>query len=105
MKTDTKIERIVINTERVKVFAQDYNGKTSYSLGVSSKRYVDGQRTDDWVNGYLPIQFTQGAPSNGQTISIDKSFLSAYEGKDGKAGIKLVVQEWSGVESEDSFGR
>lgn len=94
-----------IKFKNVMVFAHEYEGRTAYSLGVSSRKFADGHKTDEWVNGYITAQFPRdSAPSNKEKIDISKSFFAAYETRDGKSGIKLVVQEWNTHFDEDSFG-
>ena len=88
------------------VFAHEHEGRTAYSLGVSSKKYVNGQKTDEWVNGYITAQFPRdNAPGNKEKIDITNAFFAAYETRDGKSGVKLVVREWNPhYDEEDSFG-
>lgn len=80
----------------IMVFAHEYNGRTSYSIGVSGKKYVDGHQTDEYIRHYLNAQFPRdNAPGDKDKIDITKSFLAPYETKDGHTNIKLVVQEWN----------
>lgn len=94
-----------LNTiEDVMVFQHEYNGRKYYSIGISSKKYVDGHTTDERVTAYLNVQFPkQNAPIDKQKINITKSFFAAYEGNDGKPGLKLVVQEWEPCEENNSY--
>lgn len=94
-----------IKFKNIMVFAHDYEGRTSYSLGVSNKKYVNGQETDEWVNGYITAQFPRdNAPGNKEKVDITNAFFAAYETRDGKSGVKLVVREWNPHYEEDSFG-
>ena len=90
--------------ENIMVFAHEYNGRTSYSLGVSSKKYVNGQKTDEYIKAYMYVQFPRdNAPRDKDKIDITKAFFAAYEGRDGKTGFKLVVQEWKYHESHGNY--
>lgn len=81
--------------EDAMIFKNEFNGRSAYSLGVSGKKYVGGQETGEYVNGYLNVQFSRcNEPEHRQKIDITRSFLTAYEGNDGKAKVKLVVLEW-----------
>lgn len=94
-----------IKFKNAMVFAHEYDGRTSFSIGVSSRDFVDGHKTDEWVNGYITAQFPRdNAPSNKEKIDITKAFFGAYKTRDGKSGVKLVVQEWRPHYDEDSFG-
>ena len=89
MKSDIKFENVT-------VYENDYEGKKYYSIAISSKKYENGQVTDDWVSAYLNVTFNRNnVPINKQRIDITKAFFSAYEGKDGKGKFKLIVQEWN----------
>lgn len=88
----------------VMVFRHDYNGRATFSIGVSSKKFVDGHTTDERVTAFINVQFPRdNAPHDKERIDITRSFLGAYEGKD-KVGIKLIVMEWTPHIAEDSFG-
>ena len=88
-----------VNGQKVMVFTKDYNGKTLYSVGISGRKYENGQKTNEWVSAYVNAQFPRdNVPLNKQKIDITKGFLTAFEGKDGKPGIKMVVQEWRPVD-------
>lgn len=97
MKSDIKFENVM-------VFENDYDGRTYYSIGISSRDYVNGQVTDDWVTAYINVSFPRdNVPRNKDKIDITKAFFSAYKGKDGKGRFKLVVQEWNEHADEDEY--
>ena len=82
--------------ENIMVFAHEFNGRMTYSIAVSGRKYVNGQKTDDFIKHYKNIQFPRdNAPNDQDRIDITKSFLAPYETKDGKTNDKLVVQEWN----------
>lgn len=84
-----------VTGEDIMVFAKEYNGRTSYSLGVSSRKYENGRKTDEWIKAYMYVQFPRDdAPRDREKIDIKKAFFSAYENRDGGTGFKLIVQEW-----------
>lgn len=84
-----------VTGEDIMVFAHDFNGRTSYSLGVRSKKLVNGQRTDDYIKAYMYAQFPRNnAPRDKTKIDINKAFVGAYENRDGDTGSKVIVQEW-----------
>ncbi len=86
------------------VFENEYDGKTYYSIGISNKKYENGQVTDEWVRAYMNVSFPRNnVPINKQRIDITRAFFSAYEGrKDGKGKFRLVVQEWNPHEDNES---
>lgn len=93
-----------VQFEDVMIFTKDFNGKTLFSIGVSGKKFVDGQKTNEYVTAYVNVQFPRdNQPISRQTIDITKSWLTAYGDRNGKGQLKLVVQEWR-PHTEDSFG-
>lgn len=84
-----------ITASGVKVFAHEFDGRTSYSLGVSSPKYVNGQKTNEYVNAYIYAQFPRdNAPRDKDRIDILSAFPAAYEGRDGKVNVKYIVTQW-----------
>ena len=92
-----------VQFEDVMIFKKDFGNRSAYSLGVSGKKYVNGQTTDEKITAYLNVQFARGnAPEHKDRIDIIKSFLAPYPDKNGDVQIKLVVLEWQPY-MEDSF--
>ena len=84
--------------EDVMIFKHDYNGRSAYSLGISSKKYdaVNRCQLDEWVSLYINIQFPKGnAPEDKQHIDIKDAWLTCYEDKNGVAQPKLIVNKWA----------
>lgn len=87
-------------TGRTRVYRFDGDGYTTYSRGISSRKYVDGKKTDDWVTDWERVQFPKGADiPNKCEVEITKAFeaVSEYKGKNYR---KLVVQEYEIVGDE-----
>lgn len=76
----------------MRVFKNEFNGRTSYCTTVSSKKQ-DG--TYDKM--YVPVQFKKGMETDGD-IDVTKGFHSMYIDKNGLGKIKFVVQEYNKVE-------
>ena len=90
--------------EDVMVFTKDYNGRTLFSVGVSGKKFVNGEQTGEYVTAYLNVQFPRDRqPISKQKIDITKSWLTAYPDKNGKGQFKLIVQEWNPHADEDGY--
>ena len=71
------------------IFRKDYNGKPSYSLGLS-KKDKDGK----FINGYIKVNFKKGTDLKNKTkIKIINSWLDFY--KDGDKTIPtLFINEY-----------
>lgn len=76
----------------MRVFKNEFNGRTSYCTTVSSKKQ-DG--TYDKM--YVPVQFAQCEATDGD-IDITKGFHGMYVDKNGLGKIKFVVQAYNKVE-------
>ena len=77
----------------VMVFAHEHNGRTSYSVCVSTAEQVNGQKTGEYARAYLYLQFPRGnAPKNGDKIDITDSFYKAYKTRDGGSGFVVMVK-------------
>ena len=65
---------IISNKEQM-VFRKDYNGKPSYSLGLS-KKDKDGK----YINGYVKVNFKKGVElDNKSKIKIKNAWLDFYK--------------------------
>lgn len=79
------------------IFSKEYEGRTFYSLGVSTKNQ-DGSYT----NGYLDVQFKKGVELENKTkIDIKDSWFKCYKTKDGKSKVYLFVNEFDGETKKD----
>lgn len=93
-----------VQIEDAMIFGKEFNGHMVYSLGISGNKYENGQKLNEYVNSYLNVQFSKcEEPGDRQRIDIVRSFLTAYEGNDGKGKLKLVVLEWRSHEEESPF--
>ncbi len=64
----------IINDRNVKIFANDYNGKKIYSMGLS-KKDING----NYINGYISCRFKKNIElKNKTTIKIKDAWLDFY---------------------------
>lgn len=64
----------IINDRNVKVFANDYQDKRIYSIGIS-KKDING----NYVNGYISCRFKKGVELNNKAIIlINDAWLDFY---------------------------
>jgi len=64
----------IVNDRNVKVFANDYNGKRLYSIGLSKK-----DTNGEYVNGYMSCRFKKDVELNNKaTIAIKDAWLDFY---------------------------
>ena len=65
----------IISNKEEMVFRKDYNGKPSYSLGLS-KKDKDGK----FVNGYIKVNFKKSVELNNKSkIKIKNAWLDFYK--------------------------
>ena len=65
----------IISNKEEMVFRKDYNGKPSYSLGLS-KKDKDGK----YINGYVKVNFKKGVELNNKSkIKITNAWLDFYK--------------------------
>lgn len=65
----------IISNKEEMVFRKDYNGKPSYSLGLS-KKDKDGK----YINGYVKVNFKKGVElDNKSKIKIKNAWLDFYK--------------------------
>lgn len=65
----------IISNKEEMVFRKDYNGKPSYSLGLS-KKDKDGK----YINGYVKVNFKKGVELNNKSkIKIKNAWLDFYK--------------------------
>ena len=87
-------------TGKTRIYRHDNDGRVSYSRGISSRKFVDGEKTDDWVTDYETVQLPKGTDlPNKCRIDVTKAFEAVSEYK-GKKYRKLVVQEFEIVDEE-----
>lgn len=78
-----------ITSNNTMIFARDFEGKTHYRAGLSSKKQ-DGT----YENGYIDVRLPKDVSLVDKSkIDITKGFLSFYKNKDGKDVFYIVVQE------------
>ena len=90
-------------TGKTTIYRKDFQDGPAYSRRIASRKYVKGERSDEWVGCYEPVQF---ASKGGETdltdrtvIEVKHGFEAAYEKKDGSVGRRLVVMEYEVVEA------
>lgn len=87
-------------TGKTRIFRYDGDGYTNYSRGISSRKFVNGEKTDEWVTEYEKVQFPKGTDLPNKTdIEVTKAFEAVTEYKDKKYR-KLVVQEFKVIDGE-----
>lgn len=65
----------ITSNKEEKIFRKDYNGKPSYSLGLS-KKDKDGK----FVNGYIKVNFKKGVELNNKSkIKIKNAWIDFYK--------------------------
>lgn len=85
---------------KTRIYRKDFKGKPAYSRRIASKEFKDGERTENWIGVYEPVQFPKGTNlANKTDITVTKGFEAVYKGNDGEIKRKLIVQEF---ESEDN---
>lgn len=86
----------IISTKEEIVFRKDYNGKPSYSLGLS-KKDKDGK----YINGYVKVNFKKGVELNNKSkIKIKNAWLDFY--KDNEKTIPTIfINEFEIVQDSE----
>lgn len=88
-------------TGKCRLFRKDFDGRAAYSRSISSKEFVDGQRTDNWINAYESVQMPKGTDlPDKTTIVVTKGFETVYKKRNGEIARRLVVQEYE-IENQD----
>lgn len=88
-------------TGKTRIFRHDGENYTSYSRGISSRKFVDGKKTDEWVTDYERVQFPKGTDLADKTdIEVTKAFEAVTEYKD-KRYRKLVIQEFKIIDGDN----
>lgn len=78
-----------ITSTNTMIFAKEYNGKTYYRAGLSSKKQ-DGS----YESAYIDVKLPKGVALNDKSkIDITKGFLSFYKNKENKDVFYIVIQE------------
>lgn len=92
-KIEEKKMEIVSNKEEM-IFRNDYNGKASYSIGLSKKKQ-DG----NYEKGYINVSFKKGVELQNQTkIKIKQSWLDFYK-KENKTIPYIFINDYEVVEN------
>lgn len=83
----------IISSKEEMIFRKDYNGKPSYSLGLS-KKDKDGK----FVNGYIKVNFKKGVELNNKSkIKIKNAWIDFY--KDNEKTIPTIfINEFDIIE-------
>lgn len=80
-----------ITSNNTMIFARDFEGKTHYRAGLSSKKQ-DGS----YENGYIDVRLPKDVSLADKTkINITKGFLTFYKNKEKKDIFYIVVQEFT----------
>lgn len=84
----------IISNKEEMVFRKDYNGKPSYSLGLS-KKDKDGK----YINGYVKVNFKKGVElDNKSKIKIKNAWLDFYKDNE-KTMPTVFINEFEIVEN------
>ena len=79
-----------ITSNNVIIFAKEFEGKTHYRAGLSTKKQ-DGS----YDKAYIDVRLPKGDVLNsGSKINIKKGFLTFYKTKDEKTIWYVVIQEY-----------
>ena len=79
----------------VMVFANERDGRKSYSIGIS-KKLQDGS----YENGFLPVQFKKDVSLENKTkIGIKKAWLSFYKTSEGRTVPFIFINEFEVTEA------
>lgn len=78
---------------KTRIFKNEYNGKGFYSTSVSNKNQ-DGT----YEKLYISVQFKKGMEVEGD-IDIKDGFLSMYKDRNGLAKPKIVVLDYTELET------
>ena len=80
-----------ITSEKVKIYAKEFNGKMFYRARLSKK-----DKNGQYENGYIDVKLPKDTTIEDKTeINITKGFLSFYKSKENKDVFYIVVQEFS----------
>ena len=79
---------------KTRIFKDEYNGRVNYKTSISNKN-AEGK----YENMYISVQFKKGMEVEGD-IEIKDSFLSFFKTKDGLPKVKLVVLDYTPVQSD-----
>lgn len=67
----------------------------TYSMLFTSKKFINGQQTDQKIKKYIPIQMPKGTDlPNGAEVEILEGFISPFERKDGTIDVKIVCMKY-----------
>lgn len=80
-----------ITSEKVKIYAKEFNGKMYYRARIS-KKDKNGEYENAYIDVKLPKDITLQDKSE---IEITKGFLSFYKNKEKKDVFYIVVQEYT----------
>ena len=82
----------IIESNLVKIFRKDYEGKSYYRAGISKK-----DQNGNYINGYLDVRFGKDVVlENGTNIYIKKAWISFYL-KDKKTIPYVFINEFETV--------
>lgn len=80
----------IVSQKNEIIFRKDYNGKPSYSIGLSRKT-PDG----DYMNGYMKVSFRKGVEiKNKSKIRINQAWLDFYK-DDGKTMPYIFINDYT----------
>lgn len=87
-------------TGKTRIYAKDFDGRTSYSRSIAWHPMVDGNVDKGaWERAYEQVQFLDRAEiPDGTTIEIKDAFESGYRKRDGDVARKLIVKEYEIIE-------
>ena len=75
---------------KMKIFRNEFNGKTFYSTSLANK-LQDG----NYEYMRIDVQFPKDTIiDNKQDVEVIKGFMSFYKDKNGLAKPKAIIQEW-----------
>ena len=83
----------------MRIYRSEYEGRATYSTTVSKK-----DQFNNYENLYLSVQLPKDVRlENNSKINVTKGFLSFYKTKQGFSKVKVVVQEFEPIPTEEQI--
>lgn len=87
----------IVSQKNEMIFRKDYNGKPSYSIGLSRK-----QNDGTYINGYMKVSFKKDVElKNKSRIRINQAWLDFYKA-DGKTMPYIFINDYTLTQDGES---
>lgn len=88
----------IISDKEEMIFRKDYNGKPTYSVGLSKK-----DKDGNYINGYMNVKFKNGVELENQTkIKIKEAWLG-FNQQEKKTYPYIFINDFEIVEEKNQF--